>query len=101
MRLLGTIIIYGAYKETLNSVKLQVSAEHQQELDKLDSQLAHAVAKKHETRVMYLAEWKDTDLPESEKDQWTIDYGWDTRVRASKVMLMSVLSFSMFTVVTS
>ena len=82
--------IYSAYKTALSSVKLGVTPEFQQQIDRIMDRIDEAVARKKTDRMNYNVQWKYSGESEELKEQWTEDTGWSVKLKMYDDQLQSL-----------
>lgn len=75
----GATNIYDAYKSTVNSVKLEVSDEHKQQMIALEEDINSTQVAKREEYMRYLQDYKDNGGGADEED-WKKMTGWDVKL---------------------
>ena len=83
--------IYNAYKGALYSVKLTTTPEHREQIKKVDEDIAEVQAEQEANYRKYQSAWENSGLPDSEKEEWKENTGWEAMMRIKCSVHMQLL----------
>lgn len=81
--------IYDAYRIAFSCVKVD-EAKRKRKLKKVKEEIKHTSDEQQEEYEKYREEWEATNLPESKKEEWERNTGWDRRLEGYKDQLASL-----------